>query len=107
MGTFSPEYESCGRCSGEGTLGVRLGRPDPERDTHVAYTGPWCLYPTVDCPACLGSGWRKVRVERTFADGEFHVHSSRDLSQMSFDDIFDKMQLPTIEEGTNAVHQEK
>ena len=88
----TPEYERCGRCSGEGSLAIRLGKPNPERDTHSVYEGPWCLYPTHDCPACLGSGWRRVRIERTFRDGGFYVHSTM-ADQMSFNEIFDKMNL--------------
>ncbi len=85
-------YDPCRRCDGRGTLSIRLGKPDPARDLHMRYDGVWCVYPTVDCGVCLGSGFVKPRVERTYADGMFAVHSTK-AEQLSFDDIFDKMGL--------------
>ena len=75
-------YDKCTACTGSGRRSIRLGRPDPERDTHETYKGPWCVYPETDCDACLGTGWRKIRQygpERTtvIVGGE----------QMSMDDI--------------------
>jgi len=46
----------CRRCDGEGTLSIRLGKPDPSRNTHSAYKGLWCVYPKVECRQCLGFG---------------------------------------------------
>ena len=46
----------CRRCDGEGTLTIKLGTPDPSRDTHARYEGEWITYPTVDCSVCLGFG---------------------------------------------------
>ena len=46
----------CRRCGGTGELSIKLGKPDPERDTHAAHTGPWCVYPAHRCVVCYGSG---------------------------------------------------
>ena len=47
---------NCRRCGGTGELIYKFGKPDPTRDTHVPYHGPWCVYPPVRCPVCYGSG---------------------------------------------------
>ena len=44
----------CRRCNGVGTLTPKLSKPGQDR--HATYTGVWCVYPTLDCPQCLGFG---------------------------------------------------
>jgi hypothetical protein len=46
----------CRRCKGEGQLSIKLGRPDPDRDSHQTYLGPWCIYPPKRCMVCYGAG---------------------------------------------------
>lgn len=48
----------CGRCNGKGTLDIKLGVPDPKRDTHAPYRGPWATFNRL-CPVCRGSGQRR------------------------------------------------
>lgn len=38
-----------------------LGAPDPKRDTHAPYLGPWYTFPPVRCPVCRGTGTERVR----------------------------------------------
>ena len=49
----------CRRCDGEGKLSIKLGTPDPHRDTHSRYDGEWIVYPTHDCPVCDATGAEK------------------------------------------------
>jgi hypothetical protein len=51
----------CRRCGGSGNLVIRLGKPDPSRDTHAPYTGPWCVYPPRRCPVCYGTGTERFK----------------------------------------------
>lgn len=86
-------YEPCGRCEGRGTYTTTLGAPG--QDTHL----PWgevegkTTFGPFTCGACLGTGWRKPPKEYP-EPPTFAVHSSK-AEQMSFDDIFDAMKLPT------------
>jgi hypothetical protein len=52
---------TCNRCEGKGVLIIKVGAPDPERDTHVPYEGPWYEFPPTKCPVCRGSGERRDR----------------------------------------------
>jgi hypothetical protein len=51
----------CRRCGGSGKLSIKLGKPDPQRDTHAPYTGVWCVYPPVTCAVCHGSGKERFK----------------------------------------------
>jgi len=53
---------TCRRCGGKGELSIRLGPPDPSRDTHAVYKGEWITYPTVECPICLGFGNERDKI---------------------------------------------
>ena len=92
---MSDEYEVCGRCNGEGTYTVGLGPPGT--DTHTpAGQVPFTRFGPYTCGACLGTGFRKPYRERP-DQLFFAVHSSK-ADQMSFDQIFDAMKLPTKRE---------
>jgi hypothetical protein len=54
----------CRRCNGSGELSSKLGKPDPKRDTHAPYNGPWCVYPSRLCPVCYGTGVVRDRENR-------------------------------------------
>ena len=51
----------CRRCDGAGTLSIKLGAPDPKRDTHAPYKGAWYTFPPVRCPVCRGTGTERLR----------------------------------------------
>lgn len=53
------------RCQGSGEVVTLLGKPDPDRNTHAAYEGIWCVYPTRRCPVCGGKGKRNARPNRS------------------------------------------
>jgi hypothetical protein len=44
----------CRLCVGKGELFPKHGKPGSDR--HATYMGVWCVYPTVECPVCLGFG---------------------------------------------------
>ena len=52
---------TCNRCEGKGALIIKMGAPDPERDTHKPYNGPWFEFPPTRCPVCYGKGTRRDR----------------------------------------------
>ena len=96
--SLEPEYETCRRCNGKGTITIRLGEP---ADTHASYVDvEWGEANTFDCSVCLGVG--RVRIRQSLPIyGEFHVHSEK-ASQMSFEEIFDAMRLPTGENNDST-----
>ena len=95
--TASDKYETCGRCNGRGSYTVGLGPPGTEPHTPAADVD-FTRHGPFTCGVCLGTGFRKPprdRPNQLF----FAVHSSK-ADQMSFDEIFDAMKLPTKKEGT-------
>lgn len=54
----------CRLCLGSGHRTVRLGRPDPDRDTHAPYRGPWCIVYDGPCRKCVGTGVEPFRKNR-------------------------------------------
>lgn len=63
----------CRRCGGSGELSIKLGKPDPESDTHATYTGVWCVYPTLRCIVCYGSGTERDK-PNTLAWWRIHLN---------------------------------
>ena len=61
---YGTQPMKCRRCDGEGELTIRLGKPDPSRNNHAAYTGVWCVYPAVECEVCLGFGNERDKINK-------------------------------------------
>ena len=90
----SKQYDPCERCNGEGSYTTALGAPGTEPHTSWGSVEGKTVFGPYTCGVCLGTGFRKPRRDPQPQQGKLFVHSSR-ASQMSFDDIFDAMKLPT------------
>jgi len=94
------KYEPCGRCGGQGSYTTTLGAPGQDHRE----TGGWAsvtgktTYGPFTCGVCLGTGWRKP--PRDLPNQLFFAVHSTKADQMSFNEIFDAMKLPTKKEPT-------
>jgi len=55
---------SCGNCNSTGVKQLKHGKPGFEprvEGGYRIYHGVWCIYQQHQCPACLGTGQRRIR----------------------------------------------
>ena len=71
----------CRRCGGEGTLTIKLGKPDPKRDTHASYGGMWCVYPPRTCGHCHGKGQERDKPPPAPYQGAIKIHDLDDTAR--------------------------
>ena len=71
----------CRRCEGGGQLTIRLGQPDPDRDTHLSYRGVWCVYPPRTCGVCHGTGVERDKPPPRPYLGAIKIRDPNDIGQ--------------------------
>lgn len=81
--------ETCGRCSGRGTIVIRLGVPGQDRHLPASQIEWQEPSEPLRCPVCLGTGLVKVRVPRE-PSGAMWVHYGP-ADTLPLDDILDRM----------------
>jgi len=89
------QYEPCGRCRGEGSYTTTLGAPGTEPHTPWGEVEGKTTFGPFTCGVCLGTGYRKPKGDRVPQQYSlFAIHTTK-AEQMSFDEIFEAMKLPT------------